>query len=240
MQGQQEAESENVGFSDSLREIEGEYMMLGELYEKQKSYAQGLSDVIRGMQKEVDAVIQINPEAVGSPCRAAYLVSEGVVVVFDMNGGMASKPLYALPADVIVSIIQECTPELHRLLSEKRRMESNKAKSMESVLKELQNAQLKFRATKRDEMGLTMPLDQETEEADPAPQAKEIEVVVPQAVEVAPQVESHPSPAEKVEKEPAEEAPKSKNPFAFIGTFGKSGAQQPSPPNKQKNPPARQ
>jgi len=117
-------------------------------------------------------------------------------------------------------------------------MESNKAKSMESVLKELQNAQLKFRATKKDDMGLTMPLDQETEEADPAPQAHE--VVAPQAVEVAPQVESHPSPAEKVEKEPAEEAPKSKNPFAFIGTFGKSAAQQPSPPNKQKNPPARQ
>ena len=40
MQGQQETESGNVGFSDSLREIQGEYMMLGELYEKERSYAQ--------------------------------------------------------------------------------------------------------------------------------------------------------------------------------------------------------
>ena len=112
--------------------------MLGELYEKQKSYAQGLSEAVRAMQNEVDTVIQIDPEAMPTPCRAAYLVSEGVVVVFDSNGGMASKPLYALPADVIVSIIQECTPELQRLLTEKRRMESNKAKSMERVLKELQ------------------------------------------------------------------------------------------------------
>ena len=240
MQGQQEVESGNAGFSDSLREIQGEYTMLGELYEKQRSYAQGLSEAIKAMLSEVDTVIQIKPEAMPSPCRAAYLVSEGVVVVFDLNGGMVSKPLYVLPADLIVSIIQECTPELHRLLSEKRREESNKAKSMERVLKELQKAQLKFRATKKDDMGLTMPLDEETEEADPAPQAKEIQVVVPQAVEVAPQVESPPAPAEKVEKEPAQEAPKSKNPFAFIGTFGKSAAQQPSPPSKQKNPPARQ
>ena len=205
-------------------------MMLGELYKQQRSYAQGLSEVIRAMQNEDDAVIPIRPEAMASPCRAAYLVSEGVVVVVDMNGAMASKPLYVLPADVIVSIIQECTPELHRLLSEKRRKESNKAKSMESVLKELQKAQFMFKATKRDEMGLIPSPDQETEEADHAPQAEE----------KAPQAESDPAPGEKVGKEPAEEAHKSRNPFAFIGTFGKSETQQPSPPNKQKNPPGRQ
>jgi len=237
MQGQEETESGNVGLSDSLREIQGEYTMLGELYEKQKSYAQGLSDVIRAMQNEVDAVIQINPKAMASPCRAAYLVSEGVVVVFDLNGGMASKPLYALPPDVIVSIIQECAPELHRLLSERRRMESHKVKSMESVLNELQKAELMFRATKGNEIGLIPPLDIETEEADPAPQA---EVKAPLVEEKVPQAVSPPAPAEKVEKEPAEVVAKSKNPFSFIGTFGKSGAQQPSPPNKQKNPPARQ
>ncbi|HUK79254.1 MAG TPA: hypothetical protein VLU91_01150 [Nitrososphaerales archaeon] len=244
MQGQQETEDGNVGFSDSLREIQGEYIMLGELYEKQKSYAQGLSEVIRAMQNEVDTVIQIKPEALATPCRAAYLVSEGVVVVFDLNGGMASRPLYSLPAEVIVSIIQECTPELHRLLAEKRRKESNKAKSMESVLKELQKAQFMFKATKRDETGLIPSPIQETEEADPSPQAEKIapqaEVIAPQVEVIAPQVESHPAPAEKVGKEPAPEAPKSKNPFAFIGTFGKSGAQQPSPPNKQKNQPPRQ
>jgi len=226
MQDQQETERGDAGFSDSLREIEGEYMRLGELYEKERSYAQGLSEVFKAMQNEVDTVVQIKPEAIGGPCRAAYLVSEGVVVVFDMNGGMASKPLYALPADVIVSIIQECAPELHRLLSEKRRMESNKAMSMESVLKELQKAQSTFKATKRDEV----ILDQETEEADPAPKAEE----------KAPLAESHTAPPEEARKEPAEKAPKSKNPFAFIGTFGKSGAQQDSSPNKQKSPPARQ
>jgi len=237
MQGQQEVESGNAGFSDSLREIQGEYTMLGELYEKQRSYAQGLSEAIKAMLSEVDTVIQIKPEAMPSPCRAAYLVSEGVVVVFDLNGGMVSKPLYVLPADLIVSIIQECTPELHRLLSEKRREESNKAKSMERVLKELQKAQFTFRATKRDEMELITQSKPETEDANPAPRVME---KAPLLEEKALQAESNPAPALKVEKEPVEEAPKSKNPFAFIGTFGKSGAQQPSPPNKQKNQPQRQ
>jgi len=221
-QGEQERKGGNVSFSDSLREIQGEYMMLGELYEKQKSYAQGLSEVIRTMQTEVDAVIQIKPEAMPAPCRAAYLVSEGVVVVFDLHGGMASKPLYALPSDVLVSIIQECTPELQRLLSEKRRMESNKVKSMESVLNELKRAQFMFKSAKREEMGLE-------EEADSAPQA---EMNVPQA-------ENHSAQSEQVEKELAAEIPKSKNPFAFIGTFGKTGAQQPSTP-KAKKPPEHQ
>ena len=126
-------------------------MMLGELYEKQKSYGQRLTDLMKMMQFEVDTVIPIRPEAMGRPCRAAYLASEGVVVVFDSTGAMSSKPLYTLPSDVIISIIQECTPELQRLLTEKRRVESGRVKSMERVLKELKKAQATFKQTKRDE-----------------------------------------------------------------------------------------
>ena len=140
-------------------------MMLGELYEKQKSYGQRLSELMKTMQFEVDTVIPIRPEALGKPCRAAYLVSEGVVVVFDSNGGMTSKPLYTLPSDAIIAIIQECTPELQRLLSEKRRNESNKVKSMERVLKELKKAQATFKQTKRDDAVVE---EEEEEEATPA------------------------------------------------------------------------
>jgi len=198
-------------------------MMLGEIYEKQKSYAQGLSEVIRTMQAEIDTVIQIKPEAMLHPCRAAYLVSEGVVVVFDLHGGMTSKPLYALPSDMIVSIIQECTPELQRLLSEKRRMESNKVKSMESVLNELKKAQFMFKSNNREEMGVE-------EEAESPPLAEKND----------PQEENQSPQAEEIEKEPAKEVPKSKNPFAFIGTFGKTATQQPSTTNNAKKPSTRQ
>ena len=160
-QGQKENGSN--GFADSLREIQGEYMMLGELYEKQKGYAERLTDIMKTMQFEVDTVIPIRSEAIGRPCRAAYLVSEGVVVVYDMNGGMSSKPLYTLPSDVIISVIQECTPELQRLLSEKRRVESNRVKSMERVLKELKKAQATFKQTKREDAGVEEEEEEEGE-----------------------------------------------------------------------------
>jgi hypothetical protein len=147
----QDKDNGATGFTDSLREIQGEYIMLGELYEKQKSYGQKLSEMMKTLQFEVDTTIPIRPEALGVQCRSAYLVSEGVVVIFNMNGGMISKPLYTLPSDVIISIIQECTPELQRLLSEKRKSESTKVRSMERVLKELKKAQATFKQTKRDE-----------------------------------------------------------------------------------------
>jgi len=192
--GQQDKENGSGGFADSLREIQGEYMMLGELYEKQRSYGQRLTELMKTMQFEVDTVIPIRPEALGRPCRAAYLVSEGVVVVFDTSGAMTSKPLYTLPSDAIISIIQECTPELQRLLSEKRRAESNKVKSMERVLKELKKAQATFKQTKRDESAI----EEEEEEATPP-------------------VEQRP------EKETTEVAPpprNSRDSFAFSGRFG--------------------
>jgi hypothetical protein len=192
--GQQDKENGSVGFADSLREIQGEYMMLGELYEKQKSYGQRLSEMMKTLQFEVDTVIPIRPEALGRPCRAAYLVSEGVVVVFDASGTMSSKPLYTLPSESIISIIQECTPELQRLLSEKRRNESNKVKSMERVLKELKKAQATFKQTKKDE-GV---MEDEEEETNPV-----VEQVRP--------------------KETAEAATpprNSRDSFAFSGRFG--------------------
>ena len=181
--GQQDKDNGNGGFADSLREIQGEYMMLGELYEKQKSYGQRLSEMMKTMQFEVDTVIPIRPEALGRPCRAAYLVSEGVVVVFDQSGAMTSKPLYTLPSDAIISIIQECTPELQRLLSEKRRNESNKVKSMERVLKELKKAQATFKQTKKDEVGMEDE-EEEEESAQPVEQVSRkdsAEIVAPSA-----------------------------------------------------------
>lgn len=190
-QSQQEKE-ETGGFVDSLREIQGEYIMLGELYEKQKSYGQRLSEMMKTLQFEVDTVIPIRPEAMGRQCKSAFLVSEGVVVATETNGSISSKPLYNLPPDVIISVIQECTPELQRLLSEKRKNESNKVKSMERVLKELKKAQATFKQTKRDE-------------ADP----EEDEEDSPEVAQAAPQ------------KEPEMVAQaKSRGSFAFRGSFG--------------------
>lgn len=153
-------------------------MMLGELYEKQKSYGQRLSELMKTMQFEVDTVIPIRPDILGRPARAAYLVSEGVVVVFDNNGGMTSRPLYMLPSDVIISIIQDCTPELQRLLADKRRAESTKVKSMERVLKELKKAQATFKQTKREDVVVEEDVEDESPTVESRSQ-KEAEVAPP-------------------------------------------------------------
>jgi hypothetical protein len=197
-QDDQEKDSGGAGFVDSLRDIQGEYIMLGDLYEKQKSYGSKLSDMMKTLQFEVDSTIPIRPEALGKPCRAAYLVSEAVVVLFDTNGGMSSKPLYTLPPDVIVSVIQECTPELQRLLSKKRVAESGKVRSMERVLKELKKAQATFKQTRRDEL--------EAEEEEEA-QVEESKARPP---------ESRP----QKETEAPIQARNSKDSFAFRGSFG--------------------
>jgi hypothetical protein len=186
------------GFVDSLRDIQGEYIMLGDIYEKQKSYGTKLSEMMKTLQFEVDTIIPIRPEALGKPARAAYLVSEAVVVVFDNNGGLSSKPLYTLSPDVIVSIIQECTPELQRLLSEKRRVETSKIRSMERVLKELKKAQSTFKQTKRDELEIE-------EEAVEEPEVEKV-----RAPEARSQKEIEAAPQQRTGKDS----------FAFRGSFG--------------------
>lgn len=199
-QDEQNKDNGGAGFVDSLRDIQGEYILLGDLYEKQKTYGTKLSDMMKTLQFEVDSIIPIRPEALGKPYRAAYLVSEAVVVAFDASGALTSHPLYTFPPDIIVSVIQECTPELQRLLSEKRRAETSKVRSMERVLKELKKAQSTFKQTKRDELE-----GEDEEEEEPEP---EIEKVRP------------PEPRQQKEMDATPPPKSSKDSFAFRGTFG--------------------
>lgn len=196
-QEQKASDGGNGNFVDSLREIQGEYIQLNDLYERQRVYGQKLSDMMKALQYEVDATIPIRPETMGNGVTAAYLVSEAVVVAFDKSRNMSSTPLYRLPANVLISVIEECTPELRRLISDKRRTESSKVRSMERVLKELKKAQATFKQAKRDELEVT-----EEEQIEPATEAVE---------------EARPL---KVQEQ-AEAPPRTgKESFVFKGTFG--------------------
>jgi len=197
MAEEQKGKEEVGSFTDSLRDIQGEYIMLTELYEKEKSYGQKLSDMMKTLQDEVDSTIQIRPDATGEQCKEAYLVSEAVVVLVDNAGNRISRPLFRLPASTIVSVIEECTPELRRLLFEKRKSESGKVRSLERVLKELKKAEATFKQSRRDET---------EEEEEPKDEIKENVK------------EEKPS-----QKEPAQVAPQSRpsrEGFAFKGSFG--------------------
>jgi hypothetical protein len=181
MAEEQKGKEETGSFTDSLRDIQGEYIMLTELYEKEKSYGQRLTDMMKTLQDEVDSTIVIRPEAIGDGCTEAYLVSEAVVVLVDNTGNRISRPLYKLPAATIVSVIEECTPELRRLLFEKRKLESNKVRSLERVLKELKKAQATFKQSRRDE------IEEQDEPKDEAKDRMEVKPVQKDQTEVVPQ-----------------------------------------------------
>jgi hypothetical protein len=197
MAEEQKGKDEAGSFTDNLRDIQGEYIMLTELYEKERNYGQKLADMMKTLQSEVDSTISIRPEAIGDGCKEAYLVSEAVVVLVDSGGNRISRPLAKLSAATIVSVIEECTPELRRLLFEKRRSESNKVRSLERVLRELKKAQTTFKMSRRDDVG---------EQEEPKDEMKERE--------------EEEKPLQKEQTEVAPQPRSSRDGFAFKGSFG--------------------
>jgi|GEM_PF-564706 hypothetical protein len=197
MAEEQKGKEEPGSFTDNLRDIQGEYIMLTELHEKEKSYGQKLADMMKVLQSEVDSTIPIRPEAIGDGCKEAYLVSEAVVVIVDYSGSRISRPLYKLPAATIVSVIEECTPELRRLLFERRKSEGNRVRSLERVLRELRKAQTTFKQSRRDEV---------EEHEDSKEEVKE-------SVQAEKQVQKEPAEL-TLQPRPSREG------FAFKGSFG--------------------
>ncbi len=168
-------------FVDQLREIQGEYLMLSELYQKEKSYGERLADTMRLLQYEVDVRIPIDTKILmtARPLREAFMASESVVVMIDENDNRLSRPLSSFPPEAILAIIQYCTPELKRLITEKRRNASDKVNSLEKVLKELKRAQATFKQTKKD--------SSEGADSDDLSDSKESEIEPPERkVEVEP------------------------------------------------------
>ena len=146
-----EQEKGAKSFVDGLRELQGQYMMLADIYSKQSNVRDNISNLIRALHLEVDEPIQIRPDILGEKCTSAYMVSEAVVVMFDVDRHMTSRPLHSFPAEVIVSVIQDSSAELGRLLARKRESEGDRLDSLEKILKELKKAQATFLQTKKAE-----------------------------------------------------------------------------------------
>jgi len=194
-----------VSFVDQLREIQGEYLMLSELYQKERSYGEKLADTMRLLQYEVDVTIPLDTDILmtSRPLKEAFLASESVVVMIDNQDNKLSRPLSAFPPEVILAIIQFCTPELKRLITEKRRSASNKVNALEKVLKELKKAQATFKQTKKDSV--------EASETDEIEGSKESEdEIAAQMPEPKPEAEPAPVARSKVNKEEV---------FAFRGSY---------------------
>lgn len=139
------------GYIDELRAIQSQYRELSDLHEKQKIYAEQLSEIVRALQREADATIPLRPNILSEQCSAAYLVSDAVVVMFDIHREMTSKPLSKFPPSVVVSVIEECASELGRQLRKKRESENEKVETLEKVLREISKAQSPYRRQREEE-----------------------------------------------------------------------------------------
>jgi hypothetical protein len=137
---EREVRKGETAIHETIHQMEDEHMMLIELRAQEENLGKRLATIMGNLQSEVDTVIPIPPESVGKPCRAAFLASDAVVIVFEADGTMVSKPLRVFPPELIVSIIRGCTSELIRLMSEKRRAEGSRLSSIERVLDELRMA----------------------------------------------------------------------------------------------------
>jgi hypothetical protein len=199
---QPKPETRPLGLIDGIRDIQGQHLMLTDLIEKEKAYTVKLTEMVKTLQRDADDVIPLRPEAIGERCQAAYLVSEGVVVMFDAQRHMSSKPFSALPASAIVSAIEDCTSALSRLMADKRRTETDRVESLERVMKELKKAQTTFRVAKAEE---------------PAPEDEEFEEAQSKPVAQAPMMAE-----ESVKEEAADNqrAPRTGEGFSFKGIFG--------------------
>jgi Sec-independent protein translocase protein TatA len=103
---------------------------------------------------------------------------------------------------MIISIIEECTPELRRLISAKRLEESNKVRSLERVLKELKKAQATLKQSQRDEFDLT---DEDSSKESASSEEDEAE---------------SDSEAENVTRQEGPPPHAQKDSFTFKGSFG--------------------
>ncbi len=175
MASAQKNDDASTSFVDELRDIQGEYLMLSELYEKEKSYGRKLAETMRLLQYEVDVTIPINKDYLTdgmTPLREAFLASEAVVITIDEEGNKSSRPLERFTPEVILSIIQDCTPELKRLITERRRSAVLKVNSLEKVLRELRKAQATFKQSRTDEMAEEELQEEEEDNTPTSPPAR--------------------------------------------------------------------
>jgi len=110
------------------------------IYAKQREYGQRVSQLLRELQSMANSVVQIPPDVLRSSCMAAYLTSDAVVLMFDRDRTMTTRPLRDFPIEVIVAVVAICAPKLKKSVLEKKQLETGKLHSLEGAIQELEEA----------------------------------------------------------------------------------------------------
>ncbi|MBI2185035.1 MAG: hypothetical protein HYU39_08775 [Thaumarchaeota archaeon] len=140
--------------ADHLRGTLNELAQLSELEEIELSYAPKLVDALKFLLSGVDQAISLNHDALGRSfqfVKEAYLVSDAVIIMKDEAGSTLSKPLSQFDPENILSIVQDSTPEIRRLTTERRKIVHTRIQMAEKMLSEYTKAKAAVKSTPRTE-----------------------------------------------------------------------------------------
>ncbi len=142
-------------FAAGLKELQSEVAQLSELDEMERTYSLRLIDSIKLLQSEIDVGIPLHVgllPAYQSNIKTAYLVSEGVVVMTDKDGATLTLPLTHLKPQDILAVVQDATPALREIISEKRKLVGGRVDILERILRDMKKAGSSMKQSKHDVM----------------------------------------------------------------------------------------
>lgn len=145
--------------TDELRELQSELAQLYELDELERGNVAKLVSALKLLQPSIEVTIPINHEALGrsfSYFKDAYLASDAVVVLVEAEGSIISKPLSQFSPENILSIVQDCTPKITRLVLERRKAVAARVHLVEKMLSELKKAEATLKPSRPDMAELDM------------------------------------------------------------------------------------
>ncbi len=121
----------------------------------ERTYSIRLIDSIKLLQAQIDVAIPLHINLLStyqSNLKTAFLVSEGVVVLTDKDGTTLSIPLTQFKPQDILSVVQDATPALREIISEKRKLVGGRVDILERILKDMKKAGSSMKQSKRDIM----------------------------------------------------------------------------------------
>ncbi|MBI3023389.1 MAG: hypothetical protein HYY68_06630 [Thaumarchaeota archaeon] len=155
VESKNEVENPFDKFAAGLREVQSEVAQLSELDEMERTYSIRLIDSIKLLQSQIDVAIPLHVNLLStyqSNLKTAFLVSEGVVVLTDKDGTTLSLPLTQFKPQDILAVVQDATPALREIISEKRKLVGGRVDILERILKDMKKAGSSMKQSKRDAM----------------------------------------------------------------------------------------
>jgi hypothetical protein len=139
---QSQEKGQNPIVSD-LTSLQVEYSQLSELEEMQHNYVVKLVETLKALQGGVGTLLLLRPETLGERrfgTKKVYLAANAVVLMEKEDGKSESASLSEFEPEEVLAIVEDSTPQLLKIVSERRKAVGARVDLLEKMLKELKKA----------------------------------------------------------------------------------------------------